>query len=48
MRLFPKLLLSFLAVALLGVLVVSFLANQTATREVRRFMFAGGLIPEQA
>lgn len=48
MRLFPKLLLSLLAVALVGVLVVSFLANQTTVREVRRFMFAGGLIPEQA
>lgn len=48
MRLFPKLLLSFLAVALAGVLVVAVLANQTATREVQRFMFSGGMVPEQA
>jgi signal transduction histidine kinase len=47
MRLFPKLLLSFLAVALVGVLVVSVLANQATTREVRRFMVAGGLGPQQ-
>ena len=48
MRLFPKLLLSFLAVALTGVLVVAFLANLTAAREVRQFMFSGGMVPEQA
>jgi signal transduction histidine kinase len=47
MRLFPKLLLSFLAIALIGVLVVAVLANWTATQEVRRFMFAGGAAPEQ-
>jgi signal transduction histidine kinase len=46
MRLFPKLLLSFLAIALIGVLVVAALANWTATQEVRRFMFAGGMAPE--
>jgi len=43
MRLFPKLLLSFLAVILAGVLVVSYLANQAAAREVRAFMFQGGM-----
>ncbi len=47
MRLFPKLLLSFLAVALVGVLVVSFLANQSAAREVRSYLYAGGLAPQQ-
>jgi signal transduction histidine kinase len=47
MRLFPRLLLSFLAIALIGVLVVAALANWTATQEVRRFMFAGGIAPEQ-
>jgi signal transduction histidine kinase len=47
MRLFPKLLLSFLAIALIGVLVVAALANWTAAREVRRYMFAGGTAPEQ-
>jgi signal transduction histidine kinase len=43
MRLFSKLLLSFLAVVLAGVLVVSYLANQAAAREVRGFMFQGGM-----
>lgn len=43
MRLFPKLLLSFFAVILAGVLVVSYLANQAAAREVRAFMFQGGM-----
>jgi signal transduction histidine kinase len=46
MRLFPKLLLSFLAVILAGVLVVSGLANQAAAREVRAFMFRGGMTTE--
>jgi signal transduction histidine kinase len=43
MRLFPKLLLSFLAVVLVGVVVVSLLANQAAAREVRGFMFGAGM-----
>ena len=47
MRLFPKLLLSFLAIAFIGVLVVAGLANWAAAREVRQFMFAGGMAPEQ-
>ncbi|MEK7788067.1 MAG: hypothetical protein AAB658_21890, partial [Chloroflexota bacterium] len=42
MRLFSKLLLSFLTVVLVGVLVVSYLANQAAAREVHGFMFQGG------
>ncbi|MBI3363072.1 MAG: HAMP domain-containing protein [Chloroflexi bacterium] len=46
MRLFPKLLLSFLAVALVGVLVASLLANQGTAREVRGFMFRGGMTTE--
>ena len=43
MRLFPKLLLSFFGVILTGVVVVSYLANQAAAREVRAFMFQGGM-----
>lgn len=43
MRLFSKLLLSFLAVVLTGVVVVSYLANQAAAREVHSFMFQGGM-----
>lgn len=46
MRLLSKLLLSFLAVVLVGVLVVSYLANQAAAREVRGFMFRGGMTTE--
>ncbi|MBI3240961.1 MAG: HAMP domain-containing protein [Chloroflexi bacterium] len=46
MSLFPKLLLSFMAVVLVGVAVVSFLANQVAAREVRGFMFQGGMTTE--
>jgi two-component system sensor histidine kinase BaeS len=46
MRLFPRLLLSFLAVIFAGVLVVSYLANQAAAREVRAFMFRGGMTTE--
>ncbi len=46
MRLFSKLLLSFLAVVLVGVLVVSYLANQAAAREVQSFMFGGGMATE--
>jgi signal transduction histidine kinase len=42
MRLFPKLLLSFLTVALVGVLGVSFFANLAAAQEVRRFVGSGG------
>ena len=43
MRLFSKLLLSFIAVVLVGMAVVSFLANQVAAREVHGFMFQGGM-----
>lgn len=43
MRLFPKLLLSFFGVILTRVVVVSYLANQVAAREVRAFMFQGGM-----
>ncbi len=43
MRLFPKLLLSFLAVVLVGVAVVSFLANQATAREVRGLMSGSGM-----
>lgn len=46
MRLFPKLLLSFFAVILAGVLVVSYLANQAAAREVHAFMYQGGMATE--
>lgn len=46
MRLFFKLLLSFLAVVIVGVVVVSFLANQVAAREVQSFMFQGGMTTE--
>jgi signal transduction histidine kinase len=38
-----KLILAFAAVVLVGVLVVSFLANRTAANEVRGFMFQGGM-----
>lgn len=41
MRLFPKLLLSFLAVAFVGVLVVTLAANQATAREVRGLMMQG-------
>ena len=43
MRLFSKLLLSFMVVVLVGMAVVSFLANRAAAREVRGFMFQGGM-----
>lgn len=46
MRLFPKLLLSFLTVAAVGVGVVAWAANQAATREVRGFMVQGGMVTE--
>jgi signal transduction histidine kinase len=46
MRLLPKLLLSFLAVALIGVVVVSVVANHAAASEVRRYMFRGGMTTE--
>lgn len=46
MRLFPKLLLSFFAVALTGVSVVSLLANRALAREVHLFMFQGGMTTE--
>ena len=46
MRLFPKLLLSFLAVVLVGVFVVSVLANQAAAREVHGLMMQGGMTTE--
>jgi signal transduction histidine kinase len=46
MRLFPKLLLSFLAVALIGVVVVAVFANLAATQEVRRYMFRGSMTGE--
>ncbi|MEK7807808.1 MAG: hypothetical protein AAB571_01960, partial [Chloroflexota bacterium] len=48
MRLFPKLLLSFLAVALIGVIVVSYLANQITVQEVRGLMFGGGMTNESS
>src|SRR3972149_11905071 len=38
-----KLILAFAAVVLVGVVVVSFLANRTAASEVRGFMFQGGM-----
>jgi signal transduction histidine kinase len=46
MRLFLKLLLSFLAAVFAGVVVVSYLANQAAAREVHGFMFGGGMTTE--
>jgi signal transduction histidine kinase len=46
MKLFPKFLLSFAAVALLAVLVVALLANQAAQREVGQFMIASGMTTE--
>lgn len=48
MRLFPKLLLAFLAVVLVGMFVVSLLANRAAAREVRGFMVQGGMTTESA
>ncbi|MBM4423249.1 MAG: HAMP domain-containing protein [Chloroflexi bacterium] len=48
MRLFPKLLLSFLAVVLIGMIVVSVLANLAAAREVRGFMLGNGMTTETA
>ncbi len=48
MRLFPKLLLSFLAVALIGVIVVSYLASQITAQEVRGLMFGGGMTNESS
>ena len=48
MRLFPKLLLSFLAVALIGVVVVSYLANQITTQEVRGLMMSSGMTNESS
>lgn len=43
MRLFPKLLVSFIAVVVVGMTVVTVLANIVASREVRSFMFRGGM-----
>ncbi len=43
MRLFSKLLLSFMVVVLVGMAVVSYLANQATAREVHGFMFQGGM-----
>lgn len=43
MRLLPKLLLAFLTVIVVGVLVVSLMANQAAEREVRGFMVGSGM-----
>ncbi|MBL8058664.1 MAG: HAMP domain-containing protein [Anaerolineales bacterium] len=43
MRLFPKLLLAFLAVIVAGLVAVSFLANQAAAREVHTVMVQGGM-----
>ncbi|MEK7278503.1 MAG: ATP-binding protein [Chloroflexota bacterium] len=48
MRLFPKLLLSYFAVVIVGVVVVSLVANNAAAREVRGFMFRGGMTTETA
>src|SRR3989304_4009533 len=48
MRLFPKLLLSYFAVVIVGVVVVSLVANNAAAREVRGFMFRGGMTTESA
>ena len=46
LRLFVKLLLSFFIVVLVGMLVVSYLANQVTAREVHGFMFQGGMTTE--
>lgn len=46
MRLFTKFLISYLVVVIVGVVVVSYLANQVATREVQSFMFQGGMTTE--
>ena len=46
MRLFPKLLLAFLTVVLVGVVVVSLVANQAAAREVQGFMLGYGMTTE--
>ena len=43
MRLWVKLQLAILAVVVVGVVVVSFVANQAAEREVRAFMFGNGM-----
>jgi signal transduction histidine kinase len=48
MRLFPKLLLAFVIVVLLGVFVVAALANASARREVGSYMVAGRMAPEDA
>src|SRR3989337_1066441 len=48
MRLLPKLLLSYFAVVIVGVVVVSLVANNAAAREVRGFMFRGGMTTETA
>jgi signal transduction histidine kinase len=48
MRLFPKLVLSFLAVIVAGVVTVSIMANQAADREVRAFMVQGGMTSQSA
>lgn len=48
MRLFPKLLLSYFAVVIVGVVVVSLVANNAAAREVRGFMFRGGMTTDAA
>lgn len=48
MKLFPKLLLAFLAVVLLGGVAVAFLANRAAEREVRGFMFGNVMTTEVA
>lgn len=46
MRLFPKLLLSFIGVILTGVVAVSYLVNQLAAREVHAIMVQGGMTTE--
>ena len=43
MRLWVKLQLAILAVVVVGVVVVSLVANQAAEREVRAFMFGSGM-----
>lgn len=48
MRLFPKLLLAFVTVVLLGVLIVAALANASARREMTGYMMAGGMTPQGA
>lgn len=46
MRLFPKLLLSFIGVILTGVVAVSYLVNTLAAREVHAIMVQGGMTTE--